>query len=141
MSRKSCISRFTVLAITLSLAGASFYLFVFKDVRWRWDEVYLVLLGTGLGQSVGIYVMSRVPRRRDSEGPAFIGNAVGILVMVLVWLFLSEDAVRVLSHIARAILGGFIGFLMAYITKPYPDRGQSMHSRPECVGQDRPSAG
>lgn len=139
MSRKSCVSRFAVLAITLSLAGAAFYLFLFSELGWWGDGFCLALMGMVLGQSVGFYIMARIPRWRLSDGPAVIGNAVGILVMVAVWLSLSEDAVRTLGQVARALVGGFVGLLMALTTRPYPDRGQSSQSGPECVAQDHPS--
>jgi hypothetical protein len=131
--------RFAVLAITLALAGAALYLFVRVYLGWWWDGFSLALLGMVLGQSVGIAVTLRVPRWRHSDASAVLGNAVGILVMVSIWLYLSEDAVRVLGHVARALVVGFLGVLLAVVTRPYPDRGQLPRCDLEGAGQDHPS--
>jgi len=140
MSRRISEPRFAVLAVTLSLAGATLFLFVFGGLGWWLDGLYLVGLGMVLGQSVGIAVSDWILRRRNCEGPAVLGNAVGIVVMVMVWLFLPEDLVTIVGHIARAFVGGIVGLVMAFATKPYPDRGQSLHSDPERAEPSRPAA-
>jgi hypothetical protein len=140
MSRRIRSRRFAVRATILSLAGAGFCLFVCYDLCWWWDGFFLILLGMVVGQFVGIAVLARVSHWRHSDAPAVIGGAVGISAMVSVWLYLPEEAVRVLGHVARLLTGCFLGLLFADITRPYRDRGQLLRSAPEYVGQGRPSA-
>ena len=136
--------KFAILAITLTLAGALFFLFVLSGLRcclgWWWDGFFLVFLGMALGQSVGFSAMAYVPRWRDSDDPFILGGAVGVLVMVTIWLYLPENTVQKIGYVARALDGAAVGLLLAHLLKPYPDRGQSPHAVPECAGRRRPSA-
>jgi hypothetical protein len=139
MSRWLSGSRFAVPAITLSLAGAAFVLFVCGGLGWWWDGFFLGALGMVLGASLGLFAEARIERWRHSDAPSIFGGHIGILTMVALWLYLPEDNVRVLGHLARAIIGAVDGLALALSTIPYPDRGKSSRSAPERVGLDRPA--
>jgi len=103
-----------ILPVTSSLAGSAFYLLVFGGLGWWWDGFFLLLLGLVLGQSIGFTVMAYVPRWKDSEGPLVLCTAPCVLLLVILWLSLPADAVRILGQVAMILVGGACGLLLGF---------------------------
>lgn len=116
MSRKICAPRFAILAIILALAGAAICLFVRSTLGWWGDGLFLVALGMVLGVEVGLSMMTRIPRWRQSDAPFLIGGNLGIWIMVAVWLRLPEDTIRLLGHVASTLIGVYDGLAFARLT-------------------------
>jgi hypothetical protein len=107
------MTRTVILSAALSLGGAAFYLFLGGGLGWWGDGIALGLLGMLVGQWAGFSVMAYFPRWAHSDGPTVLGNAVGLSGMVPLWLCLPESTVKVLGHIARGLVGGAVGLLVA----------------------------
>jgi hypothetical protein len=101
-----------------SAAGAVvFYWIGAEGLGWWWDGLWLSMFGMLLGQVAGLALGSYILGHKsfESDVPSVLGNAIGIGIMVTLWLCLPEGTVAVLGHITRAGDGAAVGALLALV--------------------------
>ena len=104
-------ARLWVWTAVAAAVGATVFTLMFWDYVWGWwwYGFWLVIVGVLVGSSVGLAATSLFPAWRGSDGPAVIGNALGVALMVILWLSLPVAVVAILGYVARAIIGATMG--------------------------------